>query len=309
MATYLGSRSLACARAFLEDAEADISSAGALIGDDAEKNRVALRLLIEGAEKALKALWLVFREHFERLKTMYPDLGGRCPEVADCLSRLLEVDPKSLGHEVSLGVLKAFADAAYYLAGCEGGCRPLEELLQGLAGPAEGRRIQALLQGLPRETYCERLRDLRDRISRSRKKGKEKACGGPVKRPSRWASLCEDKEIRGLIDEAVAEAARLLDDMEGEKARLAAGTANLRESLTEAAGLLLIYSSYLPLLLIELHLATYPCYWPSRYRCEGPVPSEVLDRNLLEAVHDVARKAVNYMDEFLRLSETMLGAG
>ena len=102
-------------KTFLEDAIGDLTSARNLIGDNIQKNRRALRLLIEGFEKSIKALWLSkydniivpFLEYIEKNKK-------RCRKrtLHSEIKRLKH--PKHVGHAASLKVLKAIVDMVHF---------------------------------------------------------------------------------------------------------------------------------------------------------------------------------------------------
>ena len=70
---------------------------------------------------------------------------------------------------------------------------------------------------------------------------------------------------------------------------------NVAEVLVALAMITVSYL-YGVLALAKLHLTVYPCYWPSRYKHEGQIPSEVIDKEVLIELFNAADKLVNYIE-------------
>jgi gas vesicle protein len=356
---------------FLEDAKGDFSSAHDLIGDDIEKNRRALRLLIEGLEKSIKALWLSTYGSIIASFLDYMESKRGCRKQTLREIRMLK-DPKHVGHAASLKVLKALVDMTY-LAVCLDVCKlqpkelveymyyelgkfaerysekiakdkkfvnEVKKVLEKIRDTDTSAIIQKLLNELKdrvqkqkerleknitlsmEKINCEHLKEIKERIDDYIKMDKIDKKG---KRAIIEICMKINKEY---IDMEVNNVLELLGTMKKEKSKLVSNIqesiyiiinelkeepaikeilelSRVRKAVDNFAKVLIALATrivsyfYGVLALTKLHLIIYPCYWPSRYKHEGQIPSEVLDKEVLRKLSNVAHELVNYIEGFL----------
>lgn len=353
---------------FLEDAKGDFFSAINLIGYNIEKNRRAFRLLVEGLEKSVKALWLGTYDSVITPFLEYMDRKRGCHKKTINEVRMLK-DPKHVGHAASLKIVKALVDITY-LAVCLDACklRPKEliehmyykleeyaeeygeKIVEDKEFVNEVRKVLEKTRNTDMHVIVQKLlNELKDRMQKQKEKLEKNIALSIEKIDCEYlkeikrkiddyikidkigkkgkraiVELCENIN-KESINKEVSSVLELMDTMERERSKLASSIQEnihtiinelkeepvIREILElsrvrkivdnvaeELVALFMMTVSYLygVLALAKLHLTVYPCYWPSRYKHEGQIPSDVLDKEVLIELSNVAGKLVNYIE-------------